>query len=70
MFDGPDGTWRCDDARLRRGGRRASPAASLFAQSTQATHEVQQFPPGVAIVIPAHSRIVAGTHLLNTGDES
>ncbi|NVB77124.1 MAG: hypothetical protein HOV81_01900 [Kofleriaceae bacterium] len=69
MFDGPDGTWRCAE----RGYDEAIAGIAggvLFAQSTQATHEVQQFPPGVAIVIPAHSRIVAGTHLLNTGDDA
>ncbi len=68
MFDGPDGTWRCAE----RGYDEAIAGIAggvLFAQSTQATHEVQAFPPGVAIIIPAHSRIVAGTHLLNTGDE-
>lgn len=66
-FTGDDGTWRCNDrdydevvAGLEGG--------VLFAQSTQATHEVQQFPPGAATIIPPHSRIVAGTHLLNTSD--
>jgi hypothetical protein len=41
----------------------------LFAQSTQAQHEIQAFDPGVAIVVPPRSKIVAGTHLLNPSDE-
>lgn len=66
-FDGPDGTWRCadrgfDDAVAGIDG------GVLFAQSTQATHEKQQFPDGMAIVIPPHSRILSGTHLLNSSD--
>lgn len=68
LFDGPDGTWPCasrgyDESNAGLNG------GVVFAQSTQATHELQQFPDGVGIVIPAHSRIVAGTHLLNPGDE-
>jgi hypothetical protein len=68
MFDGDDGTWPCatrgyDESIAGLNG------GVVFAQSTQATHEVQQFPAGVGIVIPPHSRIVAGTHLLNPGDE-
>jgi hypothetical protein len=69
MFDGPDGTWRCND----RGYDEAIAGVNggvLFAQSTQAQHEVQAFAEGVAIVIPPRSRILAGTHLLNSGDEA
>ena len=40
----------------------------LFAQSTQVQHEVQAFPAGHAIRIPAHSSLVANVHLFNTGD--
>lgn len=67
-FGGPDGTWRCDD----RGYDEAVAGLMggvLFAQSTQAQHEVQTFPAGAATVVPPHSRIVAGTHLLNSSDE-
>lgn len=67
MFGGGDGTWRCND----RGYDEAVAGLEggvLFAQSTQAQHEVQQFAPGAATVVPPHSRIVAGTHLLNTSD--
>jgi hypothetical protein len=69
LFDGEDGTWDCDS----RGYDEASAGFQggvVYAQSTQATHEIQAFPPGVAIVIPARSRILAGTHLLNQGDEA
>jgi hypothetical protein len=68
MFGGPDGTWRCSErdydeavAGLQGG--------VLFAQSTQSQHEIQAFDPGIAIVIPPRSKIVAGTHLLNPSDE-
>lgn len=37
----------------------------VFAQTTQSTHEVQQFPPGVAIPIPRHSKIIGQVHQLN-----
>jgi len=68
VFPGPDGEWRCSD-------RAYSEAAAgvlgsvLFAMSTQATHERQAFPPGVAIQIPPHAKLVAGLHLLDSGDE-
>jgi len=64
MFPGDDGTWSCRD-------RDYSEAIAgvfggvVFAQSTQAAHEVQAFPPGVAVKIPPHAKLVAGTHLLN-----
>lgn len=68
-FAGPDGTWKCSD----RGYDEAVAGlagAVLFAQSTQNLHELQQFPDGAAVVIPPRSRLVAGTHLLNTGDNA
>jgi hypothetical protein len=67
LFTGADGTWRCND----RGYDEAIVGLQggvLFAQSTQAQHEVQQFPAGAATVVPPHSRILAGTHLLNSSD--
>lgn len=67
-LDGPDGTWSCA-SRGYDESLAGLQGGVLFAQSTQATHEIQQFPAGVGIVIPARSRIVAGTHLLNPGDE-
>jgi hypothetical protein len=68
-FAGADGTWRCND----RGYDEAVAGLEggvLFAQSTQAQHEVQQFPIGAATVVPPRSRIVAGTHLLNVTDSA
>lgn len=66
-YDGPDGTWPCSD-RMFDQANAGTAGGVLFAQSTQSPHEIQQFPEGVAIVIPPHSRIVATTHLLNAGD--
>jgi hypothetical protein len=40
----------------------------LFAQSTQLAMQTQAFPPGVAIHIPPHSKLLAQIHLLNPGD--
>ena len=66
-FPGADGTWPCADRNYDQIAAAAF-GGVLFGQSTQSPHEVQQFPPGAAIVIPRHSKIVAGTHLLNGGD--
>ena len=67
-FRGPDGVWPCDERAFNE------PIASfaggvLFAQSTQATHEIQEFPPGAAIPVPPSSKVIAGLHLLNASDE-
>lgn len=66
-FAGEDGSWNCADRNFNE------PAAAvfggvLFAQSTQAPHELQQFPGGVALKIPPHSKIVSQIHLLNPTD--
>jgi hypothetical protein len=68
VFPGPDGTFNCEDrgfdqieAALRGG--------VLFAQSTQSEHDVQAFPDGVALKVPAHSKLVATIHLLNATDQ-
>lgn len=62
-----DGAWDCD-----AGGFNELVAATLggvlFAQSTQATAETQQFLPYAAVRIPPHSVVVGSTHLLNAGD--
>lgn len=66
-FSGDDGTFVCDD----RGWSEAIAAlfgGVLFAQSTQAPHEVQQFPEGVVVRIPPQSKIMSQIHLLNSGD--
>ena len=66
QFIGPDGTFACGDrmfnelvAGLSRG------SGVFFAQSTQATHEVQQFLPGAAYEIPPHSRVIGAIHVFN-----
>lgn len=66
-FAGEDGTYSCDDRNF------SEPVAALFggvlfAQSTQAPHERQQFPEGVVIRIPPKSKIVTQIHLLNATD--
>ena len=64
-FDGPDGLWPCAD----RGYDQLTAAVAggvLYAQSTQATHEVQVFGAGTAIRIPRRSRILSSVHVLNT----
>lgn len=66
-FRGEDGVWPCD-SRAFNEPVAAGFGGVLFAQSTQATHEVQAFPAGAAIPIPPYSKIVAGLHLLNGSD--
>ncbi len=67
-FPGPDGIWNCD-SRLYDEVVAGGAGAVLFAQSTQSVTERQDFPPGVAIPIPPHAKIVSGIHMLNAGDE-
>lgn len=67
-FAGADGTFPCDERNFNE------PVAAifggvLFAQSTQAPHEVQQFPAGVAIKIPPHAKLFTQIHLLNPTDQ-
>lgn len=68
-FDGPDGIWSASSRgydfylAVNAGGL-------LYAQSTQAAHEVQRFPEGAAVRIPPHARIISDIHLLNTTTES
>ncbi len=69
VFEGEDGTFNCDSRNFNE------PAAAifggvLFAQSTQAPHEIQAFPAGVVIKVPPRSKIVAQVHLLNPGDQT
>ncbi len=69
QFTGPDGDWPCADRNydLYLG---VAAGGLVFAQSTQATHEVEHFVDGAAIRIPAHSRIISDVHLLNTSGSS
>ena len=65
QFTGPDGSWKCKD----RGYSQLTAALQggvLYAQSTQATREVQKFPDGVVVRIPPRSRIISDVHVLNT----
>jgi len=67
VFAGPDGTYKCGDRDFNE------PVAAiyggvLFAQSTQAPHEIQAFPEGVVIKIPPHFKLVTQIHLLNPTD--
>jgi hypothetical protein len=64
-FDGPDGVWKCDERKYNELDAALS-GGVLYAQSTQATHEVQKFPNGAAVRIPPYSRIIGDVHLLNT----
>jgi hypothetical protein len=67
LFPGEDGRFPCSDRDY------SEPAAAvvggvLFAQSTQAAHEVQAFPPGVAVKVPPRSKLIANIHVLNATD--
>ena len=65
MFEGPDGVWPCDE----RGYSQFDAAfygGVLYAQSTQASHEVQKFPDGAAVRVMPYARIIGDVHLLNT----
>jgi len=64
LFAGEDGIWPCS-ARGYEFYTAVAAGGVLFAQSTQADHDVQQFPAGAAIPLPAHARIVSDIHLLN-----
>jgi hypothetical protein len=69
VFFGDDGTFRCNDRDYNE-ATAALFGGVLFAQSTQAPHEIQAFPPGVAIRIPPNAKIVAQVHLLNPGEDA
>ncbi len=68
-FPGPDGIWSCG---TRSYGFFEGGAAGgvLFAQSTQAPHEVERFPPGAGFRVPPHVRIISDIHLLNASSKS
>jgi len=61
-----DGSWDCSSRSFNEVAA-ATQGSVFFAQSTQATHEIQQFQPGVVITIPPHSRIIGAVHIVNTG---
>ncbi|MFW5920233.1 MAG: hypothetical protein ACOCUS_00230 [Polyangiales bacterium] len=64
-YEGPDGIWSCRSRDFDTVGSAGS-GGVLFAQSTQAIDETQQFPAGNALMLPPGARIVADLHLLNT----
>jgi hypothetical protein len=66
-FNGPDGTFDCDDRNFDQAVA-AIFGGVIFAQSTQAPHEVQQFPQGHVVRVPPRSKLVAQIHLLNPSD--
>jgi hypothetical protein len=68
-YAGPDGVWMCGDRNYSQ-LTAALDGGVLYAQSTQAKHEVQKFPGGAAVRIPPYSRIIGDVHLLNTSMES
>ncbi|HRI68164.1 MAG TPA: hypothetical protein PK156_28235 [Polyangium sp.] len=63
-YVGPDGVWKCSERDYDQVSA-ALVGGVLYAQSTQATREVQKFPEGVAVRIPPYSRIIGDVHLLN-----
>jgi hypothetical protein len=69
QFDGPDGIWPCAERNYNQ-LTGALAGGVLYAQSTQATHEVQKFPSGVVVRIPAQARIISDIHTLNTSPDS
>ena len=64
MYAGADGTWDCS-TRSYDEITAGVAGGVLFAQSTQAANDLQAFPDGDAILVPAHARILGGVHLLN-----
>lgn len=69
FYDGPDGIWPCAERDYHQLNA-ALAGGVLYAQSTQATHEVQLFPEGGAIRLPPHARIISDVHILNTTTEA
>jgi hypothetical protein len=69
QYAGPDGVWKCDDRNYSQLDA-ALVGGVLYAQSTQAAHEVQHFPNGAAVRIPPYARIIGDVHLLNTGQDA
>lgn len=67
-FVGLDGTWNCVDRGYNEVVVSAT-GGTLYAQSTQASQQVQKFPEGVAVRLPPHVRILGGVHILNTSSK-
>jgi hypothetical protein len=56
--------WRCRDRGYDQLGA-ALAGGVLYAQSTQASHEVQKFPNGAAVRLPPYVKIISDVHILN-----
>jgi hypothetical protein len=67
-YPGPDGVWKCADRNYHE-LTAALEGGVLYAQSTQAPHEVQKFPNGAAVRIPPYSRIISDVHILNASPQ-
>jgi hypothetical protein len=63
-YDGPDGTWNCEERGFHDVGA-ALAGGAFFAQSTQTFEELQAFQEGAVLEIPPRHRIVGGVHLVN-----
>jgi len=66
-FPGDDGVYHCADRNFDQAAA-AFAGGVLFAQSTQSQHDVQAFPAGAALEVPAHHKLVSTIHLLNATD--
>ncbi len=64
-FPGADGIWPCGNRSYDFYSGVAA-GGVVYSQSTQAVHEVQKFPDGAVVRIPAHSKLISDIHLLNT----
>lgn len=69
----PEGTFSTDDGVWDCSGefdtfQAALAGGVLFAQSTQATQQTQEFPAGAALLVPAHAVVVGQLHLVNGSD--
>lgn len=64
-FEGPDGTFPCRERGFDELEASVRGGSVFFAQSTQSTHEVQQFSDGAAYRIAPHARIIGSIHLIN-----
>jgi hypothetical protein len=62
-----DGTFDCSSRNFDEAAA-AIFGGVLFAQSTQDPDEIQQFPDGDVVTIPAHSKLFAQIHLLDVTD--
>ena len=64
-----DGHWPCWENDFSEQSA-ALQGGVLYAQSTQVSSEEQRFRPGAALRVPARSKIIAYTHILNTSAAS